>query len=413
MAECARTVALSRTFRRPLNAPHHRLVPSRSARRSPWRRIAVPLAAFALLAGARTAAAQTVLGYGDDATTLPAGTIRIGFTNLWSRWYQEYDAPSGASIDTRSQIRRTLLAIDLGITDRLMLTGMIPSVGANEVATFFPDSARAIHADSLNSYDRSAIGDARVTLKLVWLGQQSEHDRLAAAGLHVRSALAATAQFGTGALPRAGSQFGLGSGEATNAIEVASFWDIVAGRHFWTSIVGRYEHHLADTRDVRVGAGTPGDPFDATAAPVLTTRTLGNAVALAVTPRFTLGEYFSLGAEYQYVHEAAGTFTGTRDVTDSTGAVVHLDASALDATSAYTEQWVGGGIVFSSLAASERGHGAYPFDIQLRYRRAIGLSNGQPPRGEWGVGLRFYWQLWGRDIVGRDAPAAQRAPREP
>jgi hypothetical protein len=365
----------------------------------------------AVVATAAPLRGQAVLGYGDDATTVGSGTVRLGFTNLWSRWYQEYDASSGASIDTRSQIRRTLLSLDLGITNRLMFTATVPEAGSNEIATFFPDTARAIHADSVNSYDRGGIGDAVVSLKFVWLGQQTERERVAAAGFHVRSAVTVRARFGTGSPASPDSLFGVALGEGDSGAEVGSFWDVIFGRHFWTSVVGRYEHHLQDTRDIRVGAGVPGDPFDVTAFPVLTTRRLGDVISLEVTPRLMLGEYFSIGAQYQYVHEAAGTFTGTADITDSTGAVMHLDASSLDASSQFTEQWAGGGIVFSTVAASEQGGGKYPVEILLRYRRAISLSGGRPVRGEWGVGLRFYTQLWGRSLVGRDAPSTtQRVP---
>jgi len=81
--------------------------------------------------------AQSVLGYGDDATTLPGGTLRIGLLNTWSRWFQQYDAAPGVFIQTRSQARITPLSLDFGLTDRVMLTASVPSVGTTESAIYF------------------------------------------------------------------------------------------------------------------------------------------------------------------------------------------------------------------------------------------------------------------------------------
>jgi hypothetical protein len=353
--------------------------------------------------------AQSVLGYGDDATTLPGGTVRLGLLNTWSRWYQEYDGAPGTFIQTRSQARITPLTLDLGITDRLMLTAFVPSVGTTESAIYFSNDV----SDSLRSFDRSGIGDAMATLKFVWLGEQREHDRIAEHGLHVRSALSASAVIGTGMPPRPFQQFGVATGEAESGMQAGSFWDLILGHSFWTSVALRYEHHLQDTRSLRVGAGTPGDPFDPTARPVDVTRRLGDAYSIDVTPRLSLGEYFSIGARYQYEHEKAGTFAGTLDVVDSAGNVTHLDAATLAPASAFTNQWVGLGLVYSSVAASERGHGDYPFELTLQYRRQVALTNGQPARGEWAAGLRFYQKLWGRGMVRSDVPDTTQRRREP
>ncbi|MDQ8155417.1 MAG: hypothetical protein P3B98_12220 [Gemmatimonadota bacterium] len=46
----------------------------------------------ALLAAAQPAAAQRVLGFGDDAATLPAGMVRVTAGSLWDRANERYDA---------------------------------------------------------------------------------------------------------------------------------------------------------------------------------------------------------------------------------------------------------------------------------------------------------------------------------
>ena len=357
--------------------------------------------------------AQTVLGYGDDATTVPGGVARFGLLNTWSRWFQQYDAAPGVFIQTRSQARITPLSLDVGLTNRVMFTASVPTVGTSESAIYFSNPGRGDLADSMRSFDRSGIGDAMATLKFVWLGGESEHDRIAEHGLHVRSALSASAVIGTGQPPKPFQPFGIGTGDGESGMQAGSFWDFLAGHSFWASVALRYEHHRQDTRSLRVGAGTPGDPFDASARPVHTTRQLGDAYSIDVTPRLALGEYFSIGARYQYEHEKAGAFSGTLDVVDSAGNVTHLDAATLGPASAFTNQWVGLGFVYSSVAASERGHGTYPFEITLQYRRQVAITNGQPARGEWAAGLRFYQTLWGRGIAGRDIPDTTQRRREP
>ncbi|MGH7649814.1 MAG: hypothetical protein ACREND_17015, partial [Gemmatimonadaceae bacterium] len=137
----------------------------------------VLVCAAAIGFAASRAHAQATVGYGDDATTIPGGTVRIGMLDTWSRWYQEFDAPSGLAIQTRSQARITPLTLDLGITDRLMFSAAIASVGTKEIATYFPANSRDIHADSLRTFDRSGLGDAMATLKYVWLGHESERAR--------------------------------------------------------------------------------------------------------------------------------------------------------------------------------------------------------------------------------------------
>ncbi len=398
----------------PSTAPLGRPLSRRSfSRASGWMRGVLACVALTVSA-ALPVRAQSVVGYGDDATTMPGGMVRIGMLDTWSRWFQEYDAATGAAIQTRSQQRITPFTIDLGITDRLMLSATVATVGTKEIATYFPDTARDIHADSLRTFNRSGLGDAAATLKYVWLGHESERDRIAARGLHVRSALTASAVVGTGAPARAFDQFGLATGEGESGIEAGSFWDVRAGHTFWTTVALRYEHHMQDTRSLRVGGGAPGDPFDPTATPLTVTRRLGDAYSLDVTPRFSLGEYFSVGARYQYEHEKAGVFSGTLNVVDSAGDVTHLDAASLGPGSAFTNQWVGVGVVYSSVAASETGRGNFPFELTLQYRRSVSLSGGRPERGEWAAGLRFYQKLWGRGVAGRDAPNAnQRRPDEP
>lgn len=398
---------------RPSRSPG---VPSRIVMRPRAR--GVSLAALLLGAAALVtarpapAAAQSALGYGDDAVTIPSGTLRVGFTNVWGRWDQRFTDPSGASIVTNAQSRRTPIVIDAGLTNRVMLRVMVPSVGTEEYATYYSATTPAGHADSVHSYDHNALGDAEASITFQWLGAQPESLRTAPSGFHVRSSVTALALIGTGAPPRPTTQFGLGTGDGQNGVEVASKWDLLMGHAFWTSIIARYGRRVADHALVRVA--TPGNPFDSNAAPVTAARTLGDYQVLEVTPRIGLGGYFSLGAQYRIVHHMTDHFTGTLDTTTADGAPLHLDASILDAGSAYTEQWAGLGLVYSTVSAFERRQGDYPFELSLQYARVVTTSGGRPTKSEWAVGLRTWLRLWGRGLraPGAERDAAHDAPHD-
>lgn len=156
--------------------------------------------------------AQAVLGFGDDATTLPAGTVRGIGTNDWIRFEQRFTDPSGASIRTQSQIRRTPLGLELGVTNRLTIGGSVTEAGTKVIADYFPDTASAIHADSARTFGQSGLGDAALWARFTWLGALAEPERIRISGLHVRSAVQARVRIGTGSPANPFAQFGIGTG---------------------------------------------------------------------------------------------------------------------------------------------------------------------------------------------------------
>ena len=366
-------------------APVHRAL---DAARRP-----IALAALTLGAWAAVAPAQAVLGFGDDATTLPAGTVRGIATNDWIRFEQRFTAPSGASIRTQSQARRTPLGLELGVTNRLTIGGSITQAGTKVIADYFPDTARAIHADSARTFDQSGLGDAALWARFTWLGELSEAQRIRVSGLHVRSAVQARVRIGSGAPANPFAQFGIGTGTGQTAIEASSSWDIMASRHFWASVVGRYGHALPDTRTIRVSQ--PGDPFSSVAGAVSTRRAPGDYIALEATPRLVLGDYFSVGAQYLYLHRGAGTFTGTLETTDTSGAAVLVDASVLDAASALTLHRLGFGVVFSTIAAHVEGRGGVPVEVSLSRYQDLSVSGGRATRTMTELRVRLRVSLWG------------------
>jgi hypothetical protein len=335
---------------------------------------------------ATRARAQAVVGFGDDATVPPRGVVRIGFQNIWTRFDQRFEAASGASITTRAQSRATPVFLDIGVLDRLSIGGMIPSYGTKEIATYFPETASSIHADSVRAFDQMWVGDAEAWAKFVWLGALPEKERVRPRGVKIRSAVTALARIGTGRPPPPTQQFGVGTGTGATALELRSQWDFLFGRLFWTSVAGRYGHYFADQRPVRVAP--VGDPFATDVGPVEARRQLGGYYEVEATPRLVLGHYFSIGAQYRYRHKMRDSYSA---VTPGTSP----DPAILDAGSELTDQRVGFGVVYSTIAAREEHHAAFPVEVSFQYFRTVSASGVHPSPSQYAVGVRLWGRVWG------------------
>jgi hypothetical protein len=339
--------------------------------------------------------AQAVIGFGDDATALPAGMVRFGFLNGWTRFHQRFTSPDGSRIEAEARVRRTPVSLELGVLNRLTIGAMVPSVGTYAEATYFPPGAVAGRADSLRRLGQSAVGDVETWAKLVWLGQQSERERTQPEGVHVRSALTGLVRFGTATPAHASHQLAIGTGDGQMDLEAASQWDFIFGRRFWMSLVGRYVQQRPVTRVVRVAPRD--DPF--AAAELANARVEpGNYYELEATPRLSLGQHFMLGARYTHRHDAATTYTAASG--GSPGGTADLSVLDVESSSATV---YGFGVVYSSVASYTAGRTSIPVEVTLRYTRTDRWLDGVPPsilaepeRSTIAIGLRLYGRLWGR-----------------
>ena len=352
---------------------------------------AIAMLMVLLASPART---QAVLGFGDDATTVPAGTIRLGFLNGWTRFDQRFTAPDGGHIDANSRVRRTPVFLEMGVMRGLALGVMVPSVGTSVVATYFPALASPGHADSVRFSGQSAIGDVESWAKFTWLGASSEQERTQPQGIHLRSAVVALARLGTGSPPHASRQLTLGTDDGQTDIEIESQWDVIIGPRFWVSAVGRYVHQLPVTRVTRIAPRD--DPFT---PPVLVNTRIepGDYYEIEATPRLSLGNHFLVGAQYNHRRDNASTF---RQSGEPSTPGAPDDPSVLDVASSSSTR-LGFGVVYSSVASYVAGRTRRPFEVSLQYFTLDRWSDGVPPamlaggdRSTVEVGLRYYVALW-------------------
>jgi len=78
------------------------------------------LALVATLSPIVAARAQTVLGYGEDATATPAGAIRVRLSNDWHR-SRSIGAGGDTTYDTERQFRASNIGLEIGVLKRFSI----------------------------------------------------------------------------------------------------------------------------------------------------------------------------------------------------------------------------------------------------------------------------------------------------
>jgi len=373
------------------------------------RRALVPLlATLVALSTAPRAAAQQVLGYGDDATAAPVGAIRTRFMLDWDR-YSTFGQSNDTSYDTDRQVRTANLGFEVGVLKRFSIGANVPWVVTKSL-TFVSSqhNVRFTRNDSVFNVQKQVLdtlldsshngwGNIEAFGKFVWLGEPGQQKRLEPRdGVHIRSAIVGGAMLGTGIMLRPTDRFGIPTSDRERAILAQSATDITIGQHFFSSIVVRYEKPLAD--DVLVGLQPSGNPFGDDSVPIVAHRQLGTRYEVEFTPRIQVGQSFALGAQYRYHHGAQDSYTGT-----TTGFVdgepVTADASTLDAGTELTEQRLGFGIVYSAVNDYTQNRSRLPIEVTFEHSKVIKITGDRPKDSNWTFSVRIFKRLWGAEFA--------------
>jgi len=353
--------------------------------------------------------AQSVLGFGEDATAAPAGAIRLRLSNDWHR-----TSANGFGNDTTyesdRQFRASTIALDVGVLKRFSIGATVPWV-TTKVLTFVSsphqrgDETPTL-LDTLLDNSHNGWGNIEAFGKVVWLGEPGQQARLALRkGVHVRSSIVGGALLGTGIPTDPTDPFSLGTSDRARALIARSATDVTVGAHFFASIVGRYEKPVSDNVLVAVH---PGDnPFANDAVAFFAQRKLGSSYELELTPRYQLGRYFAAGLQYRYHHGAQATYTGTTTTTVDDQQVT-LDASTLNAGTELTEHRVGFGIVYSAVDAYTRNKSRIPMEVTFEHYKVISVSGGRPKDSQTMFSVRFFRRLWGAEY--KPPPRVRETP---
>jgi len=351
------------------------------------------------------ARAQSVLGFGEDATAAPAGAIRIRLSNDWHR-----TSASGFANDTTyesdRQFRASTIGLEIGVQKRFTIGATVPWVTTKDLTFISSQHAQGLVLDTLLDESHNGWGNIEAFGKIVWLGEPGQQVRLAERqGVHVRSAIVGGALLGTGVQGDPRDPFSTGTSDRARAFVARSATDLIVGAHFFASIVGRYEKPFSDNVVVAVHPGN--NPFSSDAVGFVAQRKLGSSYELEFTPRYQLGRYFALGFQYRYHHGAQDSYTGTTTTTVGDTSVT-LDASTLDAGTELTEHRIGFGVVYSAVDAYTRNRSRLPIEVTFEHYKVISVSGARPKDSQTMFSVRFFRRLWGAEF----APPP-RAPRTP
>jgi hypothetical protein len=378
--------------------------------------------AIALLALAPHARAQEVLGYGEDATTTPAGAIRVRLSNDWHR-DRRIGTADDSTYDVDQQYRASTIGLELGVLKRFSIGLSVPWVTTKALAYVSSphthitikvkngDTTRTTSTenllDTLVESSRNGWGNIEALGKIVWLGEPGQHARLAPRdGVHVRSAVVGGFLFGTGILSNAGDPFNIGTSDRARALIAESATDLTVGKHFFGTIVGRYEKPMSDNVPVGVHAGD--NPFANDLVTFVAQRKLGTKYEIEFTPRYQLGQFFAVGAQYRYRHGAQDSYIGQGSATDTLGNMISADASTLDAGTEITEHRAGFGVVYSAVDAYTRNRARIPVEVTFEYSRIVKISNDLPRPSEVVLSVRVFKRMWGAEFM-----PAPRPPKMP
>jgi hypothetical protein len=189
-------------------------------------------------------------------------------------------------------------------------------------------------------------------------------------------------RFATGTIDLPTNYLDYGTGKGNTAVEVRSFTDILYGRHFFASVLARYTVEMPDQQLRRI-TDTPRQVYSEAYRERLVDRNLGDHLQIEVIPRWVLNDFFSVGAQYLFRHTGEDTYTGTFVVPTTVSrlaAPLTLDASTLRIETDATEQRVGLGLTFSTVAAHARHKASLPVEVQYFNSRTISGSGGAVPK---------------------------------
>jgi hypothetical protein len=280
----------------------------------------------------------------------------------------------------------------------------VAPISAGQAGGLISDS---LGVAAIGVVERSHLGDVEVGAKVLLIDTFGGLARARAHrdGIGFRMSVGGLARFGTGQAERADDIVDVGTGDGQTDIEGTGALDVVFGRRFWASVVGRYGVQMADEKEFRI-PDVSRNPFLAAYRQKTVARDLGDYIELQATPRYVYNDYLSLSANWTYRRKGEDKYNGTLTAEDLAGQSVVLDASILGVGTEQTEQRVGGGASFSTLRAFDRGRARLPLDVSLLHWQTMSGSGYLPKQFSTQVQVRYYTRLFGAPMR---PPAAKPA----
>ena len=230
--------------------------------------------------------------------------------------------------------------------------------------------------DSLGSPDRIGIGDIEVSALFKLLDGFSD----TTGGVRLRGTLRGVLRLGTGRPPSGTVPYEIGTGTGQTSADGGAIFDVRLGRRLTTTLGGQYTAYFTSSQVARLpNSDYALFPLD---VPVAGTWREGDAIQLEAMPRIQLTDYFSFHGAYALRHQAASRYTSP----DAAAAPPLFTAS--------TEQRVGGGFAYSTIARYARGRSSVPLEVIFTHLETITATGGLTPKYHRDqVELRIYYRL--------------------
>ena len=256
-----------------------------------------------------------------------------------------------------------------------------------------------VSADPLETIERSHIGDIEIGGKFLLFDTFVNRgtSRLTPTGVNFRASVGGIVRLGTGQPDSPRNFVDVGTGNGQTDVEFRAFSDVLIGRHFWTSFIGRYGIQMKDENEQRIFE-VPEKTLTASYRQQVVERDLGDYYELEANPRWVLNDYFSATAHYMFRHKFEDSYSGTFLIPGEETGIgdLTLNANTLNQQTEMREHRLGGGVSFSTVAAFQRGKMKIPLEVTyFHYQTTRGSGGNQPKIFSDQIQLRVYTRLFG------------------
>ena len=321
---------------------------------------------------AQAPAAQSLI----QTTTAFAGAVETLYgtdeTHPGQRFVPIAGGPVQLAINTQIQSLIAQYQGFLGST----ITGSVVPAGGPGARGAFQDLLNSVGRDSLQSTDRTSIGDVSIGATYQLANTFDDTTRAAAGATRYRLAVNGTLRLGTGE-PASRQRFlDVATGYGQHGIEVGGAADVQFGQRYSATATGSYTMQLGTVDVTRLP--NPGNallPFDVSPLNLGGTYSAGNVAALSIVPRMRVAGYLAVTGQYSLVHTAADQYSLGGPVPPTSGSTTGASLTGLGASSA-TAQQVGFGVTYSTIVGRDRGPGRLPFEASFSHLETLSANGG-------------------------------------
>lgn len=240
---------------------------------------------------------------------------------------------------------------------------------------------RAVGRDSLQSTDRTSIGDVSVGLTWQLFNTYPAFTDTVSGGFRARVAVNGTYRIGTGQPANRNRMFDVGTGYGQNGVEGNAAADIWFGGRLSATALGSYMVQLGSINVNRVPSA--GNVIFPLGIALGGTYSAGNVIQASIIPRYRLGGRLALTGQYTYMSIGADKYALgpllNPDGTPFEGEVEGPPVEPFGAT-ATTYQQVGFGFAYSTGVGRDRGPGGIPVEVSYNHLETLTATGNPAPK---------------------------------